>query len=47
MVKTIRIEDDKLHVRIGSLVESKNETYEDIIRRLIDFYEKNYNKKRM
>ena len=40
MVKTIRLEDDKLHDRIGEL-GSKNDTYEDIVRKLVDFYEKN------
>ncbi|MGI9011835.1 MAG: DUF7557 family protein [Nitrososphaeraceae archaeon] len=39
MVKTIRLEDDELHIRIGAL-GSKSETYEDIIRRLVEFYEK-------
>lgn len=45
MIKTIRI-DDELHARIGKLVGSKAETYQDILRRVIEFYEKNYKSKK-
>lgn len=43
MVKTIRLEDDELHSQIGEL-GNKNETYEDIIRKVVEFYKKNKNK---
>lgn len=45
MAKTIRL-DDELHARIAALVESKTDTYNDIIMRLVDFYENNSRKKR-
>ena len=38
MVKTIRI-NDNLHSQLGEL-GSKNETYEDVIQRLLDSYKK-------
>ena len=43
MIKTIQIKDD-VHSRLGEH-GSKNETYEDIIVKLLDFYEKNNKKK--
>ena len=42
MVKTIRLEDEELHSRLGAL-GSKTETFEEIIRRLVEFYEENNN----
>jgi predicted CopG family antitoxin len=40
MVKTIKIKDDNIHSRLAKL-GSVSETYEDVIRKLLDFYEKN------
>ena len=42
MVKTIKIKDDNIHSRLAKL-GSVSETYEDVIRKLLDFYEKNSN----
>ncbi len=40
MVKTIEIKDDNIHSRLAKL-GSVSETYEDVIRKLLDFYERN------
>jgi len=42
MVKTIRLEDEELHTRLAA-IGSKTDTFEDIIRKLVDRYEKNNN----
>ena len=42
MVKTIKIKDDDIPSRLAKL-GSVSETYEDVIRKLLDFYEKNNN----